>query len=76
MLEPVTKNEVREALMSMKSYKALRPYGFQPLFFKQYWDIVGDYVWRVVREAFVIGSIDPKLAETFLMLIPKVDVPT
>nr|KYP64618.1 Transposon TX1 uncharacterized [Cajanus cajan] len=39
---PVTKEEVRRAVMSMKSYKAPGPDGFQPFFFKQYWPIVGD----------------------------------
>nr|KYP39451.1 Putative ribonuclease H protein At1g65750 family [Cajanus cajan] len=44
---PVTKEEVRRAVMSMKSFKAPGPDGFQPFFFKQYWPIVGDELWRV-----------------------------
>ncbi|XP_057418984.1 uncharacterized protein LOC130713213 [Lotus japonicus] len=76
LLEPVSKAEVKRALMSMKSFKAPGPDGFQPVFFKKYWDIVGEDIWRVVRDAFVTGSIDPALAETLIVLIPKVDVPT
>ena len=38
--------ETRAALMSMKSFKALRPDGFQPIFFKQYWNVVGHDIWQ------------------------------
>ncbi|XP_057420539.1 uncharacterized protein LOC130714634 [Lotus japonicus] len=76
LLAPVTKIEVKRALMSMKSFKAPGPDGFQPVFFKQYWDIVGEDIWRVVSDAFSTGTINPSLAETLIVLIPKVDVPT
>jgi hypothetical protein len=38
--KPDTKKEVYDALMSMKSYKALRPDCFQPIFFKLFWRIL------------------------------------
>lgn len=44
LTKPVTKEEVHQALMSMKSYKAPGPDGFQPIFFKHFWDEVGDEV--------------------------------
>lgn len=40
------------AVMSMQSFKAPGPDGFQPFFFKQYWPIVGDELWRTVQGAF------------------------
>jgi hypothetical protein len=42
LVRPVTKIEVYDALMSMKSYKAPGPNGFQPIFFKRFWEVVGD----------------------------------
>nr|KYP37853.1 Transposon TX1 uncharacterized [Cajanus cajan] len=72
---PVTKEEVRRAVMSMKSYKAPGPDGFQPFFFKQYWPIVGDELWRTVKDAFRLGFSEVSLLETQMVLIPKVDHP-
>lgn len=59
----------------MKSYKALDLYGFQPFFFKQYWDIIYDDVWCLVRDAFEHGHFGIKLVETLVLLIPKIDHP-
>nr|KYP64025.1 Transposon TX1 uncharacterized [Cajanus cajan] len=72
---PVTKEEVRWAVMSMKSFKAPGTDGFQPFFFKQYWPIVGDELWRTARDAFRLGFSDSSLLETQMVLIPKVDHP-
>nr|KYP41648.1 Transposon TX1 uncharacterized [Cajanus cajan] len=72
---PVTKEEVRQAVMSMKSFKAPGPYGFQPFFFKQYWPIVGDELWRTVKDAFRLGFSDISLLETQMVLISKVEHP-
>nr|KYP67620.1 LINE-1 reverse transcriptase isogeny [Cajanus cajan] len=75
LVAPVTKEEVFKALTGMKSFKAPGPDGFQPIFFKLYWHVVGDDVWNLINEAFQTGIIDTKLAETLIVLIPKVDAP-
>ncbi|XP_057451810.1 uncharacterized protein LOC130743585 [Lotus japonicus] len=72
----VLKEEVYKALMSMKSFTAPGPDGFQPFFFKKYWEIVGDDVYGVVCNAFDSSTVDEKLLETLIVLIPKVDNPT
>lgn len=54
----------------MKSFKARGPDEFQLVFFKKYWDIVGDVIWKVVKEAFITGTIDPSISETRMVLIP------
>nr|KYP44678.1 Retrovirus-related Pol polyprotein LINE-1 [Cajanus cajan] len=72
---PVSKEDVFQALMEMKSYKAPGPDGFQPIFYKMYWDVVGDDVWSFVRTAFAIGFFDPQAAETLIVLIPKHECP-
>ena len=62
--------------MNMRSFKAPGPDGFQPFFFKHYWHLIGDDIWRLVQNAFSFGSFDPRLAETLITLIPKGESPT
>ncbi|KAL6536513.1 hypothetical protein OROGR_013085 [Orobanche gracilis] len=64
--QQVMKKEVHDALMSMKSFTAPGPNGFQPFFFKKYWQQVGDSSWKLVRDAFEFHRIDSSLAERFL----------
>ena len=75
LLQEVTKIEVYKALMSMKSYKALGPDGFQPFFFKNYWDKIGDDIWHMVKDAFATGSLPSRITETLVVPIAKVDFP-
>lgn len=76
LIKPVTIEEVYGALMSMKSYKAPGPDGFQPIFFKMFWNEVGEDVWMFVKDAIATGNFDARVAETLLVLIPKGDHPT
>ena len=41
--------------MSMKSYKVSGLDSFQPIFFKMYWEVVGDDVWKFFDEG-IIGA--------------------
>lgn len=66
----VCKEEVRRVVFSMKSYKALGPYGFQPLILKHFWEVVGDDLWSLVKNAFMKGYLDEQLAE-ILILFPR-----
>lgn len=72
----VDKQEVREAVFGMSSYKAPGPDGFQPLFFKHSWDLVVDDLWDLVKSTFLRGDINEQIAETLLVLIPKGNNPT
>ena len=72
----MTKVEVRNAIFSMQSFKALGPDGFQSLIFKHFWDVVGEDFWKYVMKSFSSGYIDDKIAETLLVLIPKENNPT
>lgn len=49
---PVSKDEVRRAVSSMKSYKAPGPDGFRYFLCKHFWDTVGTDVWNVAVQAF------------------------
>jgi hypothetical protein len=62
--------------MSMKSYKAPGPDGFQPIFYKMFWKDIRDDVLKFVKTAFEISSIDPQVAESLMIFLPKVDNPT
>lgn len=75
LVQPVSRREVRDALFSMAPYKTPGPDGFQPVFFRTYWNIVAQDVWDLVARAFSTGYIDPSLAETLIVPIPKVDEP-
>lgn len=57
LVEPVEKGEVTKALMSMKSYTAPGSDGFQPYFYKKFWNRVGDSLWHMVRDAFQGGGL-------------------
>ncbi|XP_025664290.1 uncharacterized protein [Arachis hypogaea] len=72
---PVTLEEVKSAVFSMHSFKAPGPDGFQAFFFKEYWKIVGFDVWTMVRHAFSGLDMDPRMMETLVVLIPKVENP-
>lgn len=72
----VSKEEVKKAVFRMKSFKAPSPDGFQPIFFKHFWDIIGDDIRYLVRDAFGKGYFEECIVETLLILIPKVDKPT
>lgn len=69
------KEEVYRALMSMKSYETPGPDGFQQIFLKMFWDVVGDEVWKFVVKAFERGTFDARVAKVLMVLIPKEDAP-
>lgn len=75
LLAPVSMEEVKNALFSMGPYKAPGVDGFQPIFYRTYWHIVGHDVWQLVANAFGTGKIMEQLAETLIVPIPKVDTP-
>ncbi|XP_043809044.1 uncharacterized protein LOC122722412 [Manihot esculenta] len=75
LLAPYSCDEVRSAAFSMKIDKSPGLDGFNPGFFQQYWDIIGDDISSFCIECLHSGSIPLKLYETALVLIPKKFVP-
>ena len=49
--------EVREVVFSMGSCKASSPNGFSPIFFKNYWDVIGNKVVALVQAFFREGHL-------------------
>ncbi|XP_019171913.1 PREDICTED: uncharacterized protein LOC109167347 [Ipomoea nil] len=68
----VLKEEVHLALKDMKPFKAPGPDGLQAGFYQHMWDVVGDDVFLLVKEAFATGTLPEGLNETLIALIPKV----
>ncbi|KAL5560987.1 hypothetical protein UlMin_030734 [Ulmus minor] len=60
----------------MGSFKAAGPDGLPALFFKSYWDSVGEDVIAAVRDFFVIGNLHPSINSTNIVLVPKIKHPT
>lgn len=60
----------------MHPYKSPGPDGFQGVFFRHYWEIIGEEVHKLVAQAFSTGYFNPSLADTLIAIIPKVDCPT
>lgn len=73
MASQVKDVEVRKALFSMKSWKALGPYGFPTCFYQKSWHTIGESVYKLVKYMWSnpgdVGSIN----KTDICLLPKVD---
>ena len=72
---PISPEEIRDALWSIKPFKAPRPDGLHAGFYQNSWSIVRDFVEKVVFEAFQTSSIPDYLNQTLLVLIPKCQGP-
>ena len=64
--------EVQAALKQMALLKAPGPDGIPPLFYQNYWSLVGDDVTNTILSYLNIDTICHLLNHTFLTLIPKI----
>ncbi|GJZ66902.1 hypothetical protein Tco_0630142 [Tanacetum coccineum] len=76
MVNPVTTQEVKEAIFSMGNDKSPGPDGYTACFFKESWDIMASDVILAVQEFFVNGKLLKELNHTIIALIPKVASPS
>lgn len=67
--------EIKEALWSMKPYKALGLDELHASFFQRLWLIVGNLVKEEVMKAFVERKVLEYLNKTHIILIPKIQGP-
>ena len=75
LIAPFVKVEVEIALSQMEALKSLGPDSMPPLFFQQFWPIIGDEVADAVLTCLNTGSIPSSINQTFITLIPKVKSP-
>lgn len=71
-----TSEEVKAALENIGDLKAPRPDGMPAIFFKKYWDVVGEKLTREVLHILRGGPMPEGWNDTIISLIPKVDRPS
>ena len=67
--------EVWLALIQMHPTKAPGPNGMSPIFYQQYWEIVGSEVIKCVLDSLNSGVLPCGINDTYICLIPKVKSP-
>ncbi|KAF5933090.1 hypothetical protein HYC85_029261 [Camellia sinensis] len=72
---PISDQEIKHVLWSLKPNKALGPDGFSAGFFKSAWSIVGKEVTLAIRSFFESGKLLTEVNNTTIALIPKVPNP-
>ena len=67
--------EVWRALIQMHPTKAPGPDGMSPMFYQQYWEIVGPEVIKCVLDSLNTGVLPCGINDTYICLIPKMKSP-
>lgn len=67
----VTQEEVKNAILAMKTGKSPETDGFPVEYYKEYIDTITPIRTKVFQEAFETGSLPPSLNEALISLIPK-----
>jgi len=71
LLQPITIEEVDQALQDTPKGKAPGPDGFTSDFFHHCWSMIRVEVWEIIEDSRSIGQVLQALNVTFLTLIPK-----
>ncbi|XP_059073198.1 uncharacterized protein LOC131874013 [Cryptomeria japonica] len=72
LISRVSKEEVKDAVFAMATFKALGPDGFPPAFFQVFWETVKYDLTKATRDFIRTGNLLKKLNNTFIVLVPKV----
>ena len=75
LLAPFTGDEVWAALESIGDLKALGADGMPSIFYKQFWQLLGERVKKEVLEVLNGGDMPQGWNDTIIVLIPKVKQP-
>lgn len=79
MNEALTKipsdDEIQSAMFDINPDKAPGTGGMTSLFFQKFWGITAEAVRHTVKEFFLNGTLDPRLNQTNICLIPKTERP-
>jgi len=68
---PFSPEEVNLALSQMHPLKSPGPYSFGVCFYQHHWSTVGDEVRKSVMDFLNLGTFDPLINSTYIVLIPK-----
>ena len=72
LIQEFTKEEIKEALDSIGDLKAPGPDGILAIFYKRYWNLVGDKVTEEVLQVLNSEDIPEGWNNTCVVLIPKI----
>jgi hypothetical protein len=75
LLAPYTTEEVKKALFNIGDLKAPGPDGLHAIFYKRFWDMLGDDLYKEVLNAVNNISVPEGWNSTTIVLIPKIDNP-
>ncbi|GLT56367.1 hypothetical protein SLA2020_294110 [Shorea laevis] len=75
LLQPVSLDEVRSALFSMKALKSPGPDGIQPIFYQKHWEVISNTLLTFINRAFLDGYFELLLLWAYIVLIPKGENP-
>ena len=76
LLAPFSHEEIKKALFQIGGLKAPGPDGLHAVFFKRFWDLLGDSLVTEVLDAVNNCKIPDGWNDTTIVLIPKVNNPT
>ena len=75
LMREFTAMEVEVAPKQMAPLKSLGPDGMPPIFYQNYWSLVGSDVIDAILMYLNTGTFPPSLGHSFITLIPKVKNP-
>jgi len=76
LTKPFSAVEVEASVRGMGKLKAPGPDGYQPIFYQECWEVVGQSVARFVLDFFVTGILPEGTNDALVVLIPKLAKPS
>ncbi|GJU91131.1 RNA-directed DNA polymerase, eukaryota, reverse transcriptase zinc-binding domain protein [Tanacetum coccineum] len=75
MVRAVSDAEIKNAIFEIEDSKAPGPDGYNAIFFKSSWRIIGSEVSQAIRDFFVLGKLLGEVNATLITLVPKITTP-
>ena len=75
LMAPFTADDVKKAVFSIGDFKAPGPDGLHAVFFKRYWNLIGEEITLEVLDAINSKQIPAEWNDTTVVMIPKIDSP-
>ncbi|GLT63476.1 hypothetical protein SLA2020_360390 [Shorea laevis] len=72
---PPTELEIKQAVFSMKPFKAPGPDGLHAAFFQKFWSVLKDKLCTEIRNIFNSGVMPDSWSASLIALIPKINKP-